>query len=80
MENNRRNFLKTAGLSGLGLVAASPFAAFARNQDELDAIGEQAKRDAPRIFNMSGYAAPKLDVVRVGIIASATVEWVPSSV
>lgn len=68
MENNRRNFLKTAGLSGLGLVAASPFAAFARNQDELDAIGEQAKRDAPRMFNMSGYAAPKLDVVRVGII------------
>ncbi|WP_041616726.1 Gfo/Idh/MocA family oxidoreductase [Spirosoma linguale] len=68
MENTRRNFLKKAGLSGLGLVAASPFAAYATTPEELASIGEQAARTPPQVFNMSGYAAPKLDVVRIGIV------------
>lgn len=68
MEQNRRNFLKNSGLTGLGLIA-SLLPAYAGNSEELDRIKEQAGRTPPKQrFNMSGYAAPKLDTVRVGFI------------
>ncbi|RRB18042.1 Gfo/Idh/MocA family protein [Larkinella knui] len=65
MENSRRDFLKTAGL---GLLATSPLSVYASTPDALAGIPEQANRRPPQSFNMSGYAAPKLDVVRVGIV------------
>lgn len=68
MENNRRNFLKTASATGLGLFAANPFAAYANTPEEWAQVREQADRKRAQKFNMSGYAAPKLDVVRVGFI------------
>lgn len=65
MENNRRDFLKK---TGLGLLAGSSLSAFAATPDDLLRIEEQARYAPPQTFNMSGYAAPKLDTVRVGII------------
>ena len=57
MANNRRDFLKMSGLTGLGMAA------------RLDRIREEAGMTPPaQRFNMSGYAAPKLDVVRIGFV------------
>lgn len=68
MNTNRRDFLKISGLSGLGLAAGSRVDAFASTPDELAAIKEHADRARVQKFNMSGYAAPKLETVRVGFI------------
>src|SRR5690606_10748559 len=62
MNNNRRDFLK---LAGMGLVGAG-MTGF--TQDELDQTLQQSKKQRSQRFNMSGYAAPKIDVVRVGFI------------
>lgn len=57
MKNNRRDFLKMGGLSALTLAA------------NWDANASEAHKDKTKAtFNMSGYAAPKLDTVRVGFI------------
>ncbi|GGZ41117.1 alpha-N-acetylgalactosaminidase [Echinicola pacifica] len=65
MSNNRRDFLKLSGLAGMGLVG-SGLTGF--NQKELDKVLVQSKRGHEQRFNMSGYSAPKLDVVRAGFI------------
>ena len=59
----RRDFLKIAGLASAGLlgdvfnpVAASP---------EVHHFPERVATDR---FNMSGFAAPKLDTVRIGFV------------
>lgn len=65
MESNRRDFLKK---TGLGLLASTPLSVYAQTPEDLQAIAHEAQRTPPQVFNMSGYAAPKLDVVRVGII------------
>jgi len=62
MNNNRRDFLKLAGMGLVG-VGMTGF-----TQPELDEILKQSKRQHSQRFNMSGYAAPKIDVVRVGFI------------
>jgi predicted dehydrogenase len=56
MKNNRRDFLKMSGASALTL-AANWDANAAANKDKTKAT-----------FNMSGYAAPKLETVRIGFI------------
>jgi len=65
MGNSRRNFLQKTALG----VGAYFLPAYASSHEDLDRIQEQAQRQltGPR-FNMSGYAAPALDVVRVGFI------------
>lgn len=66
MKNNkRREFLKASGLAGLGLVGAG--SVFANDVNQLP---EQLKKYAGRAqtFNMSGYAAPKIETVRIGIV------------
>jgi len=65
MGNSRRNFLQKTALG----VGAYFLPAYASSAEDLDRIHEQARRQltGPR-FNMSGYATPKLDVVRVGFI------------
>ncbi|WP_200974254.1 Gfo/Idh/MocA family protein [Echinicola sp. 20G] len=65
MSNNRRDFLKLSGLAGMGLVGAG-MSGF--TQAELDNVLKQSRKKHDQRFNMSGYAAPKLDVVRVGFI------------
>jgi predicted dehydrogenase len=55
MGNNRRDFLKISGLTSLGL--ASSVNQITANQNNPKAT-----------FNMCGFAAPKLDTVRIGFI------------
>jgi hypothetical protein len=63
MSNNRRDFLK---LAGLGLVGATvPQFSKAESPEQLFHL---SKKSHDQLFNMSGYAAPKLNTVRVGII------------
>lgn len=66
MKNNkRREFLKASGLAGLGLIGAG--SSFAGDINELPGhIQKYAGR--AQTFNMSGYAAPKIETVRVGIV------------
>ena len=73
MKSNRRNFLKLSGLAGVSLVGANilPACAIAPEKNvvsNLDQIREQAVRKHSQKFNMSGYAAPKLETVRIGFI------------
>jgi predicted dehydrogenase len=65
MSNNRREFLKLSGLAGIGLMGTG-FRGLSAEQ--LDQVWHQSKRDHVQRFNMSGYAAPKIETVRVGVI------------
>jgi predicted dehydrogenase len=65
MRNNRREFLKLSGLAGIGVVGTG-FKGL--SLEEQEHVLAQSKRKHAQRFNMSGYAAPKLDVVRVGIV------------
>ncbi|SKB70865.1 Oxidoreductase family, NAD-binding Rossmann fold [Salegentibacter holothuriorum] len=62
MKNNRRDFLRITGLGGLGLVTGSALSC--KGPETLFANAPTG----PQQFNMSGYAAPKLDTVRIGFI------------
>jgi hypothetical protein len=70
MTTNRRNFLKTATFAGAGAMASGLISgcAPAQPQSNLAAILESVKKSHSQKFNMSGYAAPALPVVRVGVI------------
>ena len=68
MMNKRRDFIKHTGLSGLGLVVSGMMQAYASTTEDLDRIKEQADRTQVQKFNMCGYAAPNLDVVRIGVV------------
>jgi len=66
MKNNpRREFLKSTGLAGLGLIGAST--ALGSSFEDLPFA---AQRGTNRIqsFNMCGFRAPKLERVRVGVV------------
>lgn len=62
MKSNRRNFLKYSGMTGLGIAGASLMPTYA----SIKGIVEDQK--TPAHFNMSGFAAPKLETVRIGFI------------
>lgn len=73
MKSNRRNFLKTTGLTGIGLLGAcnlkgSDSSGSKSETSSLDHIRKESEENYSQFFNMSGYSAPKLDTVRVGII------------
>lgn len=69
MNNKRRDFLKLAGLAGIGSTLLPGFASAQEKQGKaLDQIRKQAGRKYRQQFNMSGYAAPKIDTVRIGYI------------
>jgi hypothetical protein len=73
MKNNRRNFLKLTCLTSLGLAGGSLMKVLGGESDIPDKSNnnnppEQAGRRRIQQFNMSGYAAPKLETVRVGFI------------
>jgi len=70
MTTNRRNFLKTATFAGAGAMASGLISSCAPKEPEsnLAAILESVKRTHTQRFNMSGYAAPAIPVVRVGVI------------
>lgn len=71
MENNRREFLKKAGL-GAGLLFAGVNGAEAKTlmqfmKEDYEMSAEKSKSRKQR-FNMCGYAAPKIPVVRIGYV------------
>jgi hypothetical protein len=74
MATNRRNFLKTATLAGAGAMAGGliskckPEMPAAQPESNLAGIIEAVKKTHLQKFNMAGYAAPAIPVVRIGII------------
>jgi len=66
MKYNRRNFLKNATVLS-GSMAMLPALAETPASAELLASSRSARGPSQQ-FNMSGYAAPKLDTVRIGFI------------
>jgi len=63
MKSNRRGFLKFSGLAGISLVPA-PFSNAA-----IPVPAEEKLFGSPgKHFNMSGYAAPKIETVRIGFV------------
>lgn len=65
MTSNRRNFLKQS-LIGSGIIATG-FAGNASVFKDISVTGTSETPSSQR-FNMSGYAAPKLDKVRIGFV------------
>ncbi len=70
MKSNRRDFLKTATFAGAGAVAGTMISGCAPKEpvSNLAGIIDAVKKSHTQKFNMSGYGAPALSVVRVGII------------
>jgi len=67
MKNKRRDFLKFAGLDGLSVAGVEIFKGFSAETDKLNKSAVDQKTHIQH-FNMSGYAAPKLDTVGIGFI------------
>lgn len=65
MSHKRREFLKLSGLAGIGMMGTG-FTGL--SQEEQENVLVQSRRQHAQRFNMSGYAAPKLDRVRIGVI------------
>lgn len=63
MKNNRRDFIRLTGFGGIGLLSGSLISCKSTNE----LLGSATQMRQQR-FNMSGYAAPKLDTVRIGFI------------
>ena len=70
MKSNRRDFLKTAAAAGTGAITGGIISGCAPKQPEsnLAIILESVKKSHVQKFNMSGYAAPAIPIVRVGFI------------
>jgi hypothetical protein len=73
MQSKRRDFLKLAGLTGIGIAGAGLTKGFALDgpmvmEPNLPQIIKQYGQSHEQRFNMSGFAAPKIGTVRVGII------------
>ncbi|MFW5821815.1 MAG: Gfo/Idh/MocA family protein [Tangfeifania sp.] len=72
MKTNRRKFFQIAGVAGAGMLSGG-LASCSRerngsSESALSTIKESVKQSHPQQFNMSGYAAPKLETVRIGFI------------
>ena len=70
MKNTRREFIKLSSLAGLGMVGGSAlkgYAAEINNKNLAEDINKRGKKHKQYI-NMSGYAAPKISTVRIGVI------------
>lgn len=69
MRSDRRTFLKNITL-GTGAIAAGPalVSSCKGEESKMHFIKESAGRYPQMSFNMCGYAAPKLDTVRIGFV------------
>ena len=65
MKSNRRNFLKLSGLTGVSVAGGDIATALSPESGNKP---EGFDRKPGKHFNMSGYAAPKLETVRIGFI------------
>lgn len=63
MNTNRRNFIRTAGVAGTGMVTGGMTSCAASSL-----VRDISKGSHKQLFNMSGYAAPAMKVIRVGYI------------
>jgi len=72
MKTDRRDFLKFTGLAGLtfafGNLKSMAADIKSRSFSDLPQHNMQLQNSHVQHFNMSGYAAPKIDTVRIGII------------
>jgi predicted dehydrogenase len=73
MKTKRRNFIKTTSLTGLGLASGSllhgrPPQASHQSGSDTAQVSKQLEKAHVQRFNMSGYAAPPLERVRIAII------------
>ena len=76
MKSNRRDFLKTTGIAGLsltgigGMASCNPFLSKTDADEGMGFIKHCKDLETSHVqqFNMSGFAAPKIEKVRVGII------------
>jgi predicted dehydrogenase len=64
MANNRRDFIKMAGLFGAGITGAGSL----RGLPELAPGKAAASGPGRQVFNMCGYRAPRLETVRIGFV------------
>ena len=69
MSSNRRSFLRNVAI-GSGVLAGAPLLTSAQpaGNEKMKEIRKAAERIPAMKFNMCGYAAPKLDKVRVGFV------------
>src|SRR5690554_1239534 len=71
MKTNRRNFLKTVGVTG-GIAVTGGLTGCIEGKSSPEAnkpiIWDISKNKNRQTFNMSGYAAPKIDLLRIGYI------------
>src|SRR6056297_3040113 len=72
MKTNRRKFFQIAGTAGAGILSGGLSACrqegTGAGEQKLSRIKASAAQAHSQQFNMSGYAAPKLDKVRIGFI------------
>jgi len=72
MKTNRRNFIRIAGVAGTGIIASgmtSKESEKSNKQSDPFAHTKKISEEAHKqLFNMCGFAAPKLEKVRVGLI------------
>jgi predicted dehydrogenase len=72
MKTNRRKFFQIAGVAGAGMLSGGLSScsrqATAKDEQALASIKEAVSKKHPQQFNMSGFAAPKIETVRIGFI------------
>ncbi len=73
MNLNRSDFLKLGSVGAVGITGGGIFKGLARLHEEITSPElpkyiHQCSQSRIQRFNMSGYAAPKIDTVRIGII------------
>ena len=72
MKTNRRKFFQIAGIAGAGVISGGLSSCSQPQKPGLESalagIKEAAAKNHPQQFNMCGYAAPKLEKVRIGFI------------
>jgi hypothetical protein len=66
MSTPRRNFIRTMAVGSSVLASGLPLFAQAPTEEEMERSNQYTAQKPA--FNMCGYAAPKLEVVRIGII------------
>jgi len=69
MKNNRRSFLKLSGFAGLGLTGIGfTNSLYTGSNNQPGVRNNQQNKAHSQHFNMCGFAAPKIETVRIGFI------------
>ena len=68
MKTSRRDFFKISGVAGTGVLSGSFVCNAKDSVNNSQDIAQEVKKVHKQLFNMSGYAAPKIERVRLGII------------